>query len=81
MPSTGPGREIELDMSGHDWSRLEALDTELSGPGASPSAGQVASILLSLALDTVKPDAAEPGGGRPDPALAQRLAEQVASQT
>ncbi len=74
------GRHIELTISDDDWARLEALATELSGPGSSPSAGQVASILLSLALDSVKP-AAGAGDKRPDPALAEKLAEKVASQT
>lgn len=77
----GTNQRDEIPVSDHDWARLEALATELSGPGSSPSAGQVASILLSLALDTVKPDGAEPGSSRPDPAIAQRLAEKVASQT
>ena len=57
-----------------------ALASELSAPNASPSPGQVASILLSLALDTVKP-VGEANGERPDPALAKKLAEKVASQT
>jgi hypothetical protein len=77
----GTDQRVKIPVSDQDWARLEALASELSGPGSSPSAGQVASILLSLALDTVTPGAAGPGGDRPDPAMAQRLAEKVASPT
>lgn len=76
----GTDQRVKVPVSDRDWVRLEALATELSGPGASPSAGQVASILLSLALDSVKPTTG-PGSERPDPALAQKLADKVASQT
>lgn len=76
----GTDQRVKIPVSDHDWARLEALAAELSGPGSSPSAGQVASILLSLALDSVKP-AAEAGDKRPDAALSQKLAEKVASQT
>ncbi|HMC41005.1 MAG TPA: hypothetical protein VKI19_15170, partial [Acidimicrobiales bacterium] len=73
-------QRVKIPVSDQDWARLEALASELSAPNASPSPGQVASILLSLALDTVKP-VGEANGERPDPALAKKLAEKVASQT
>ena len=76
----GTDQRVKIPVSDGDWARLEALASELSGPGSAPSAGQVASILLSLALDSVKP-AGGAGDKRPnDPALAQKLAEKVVSQ-
>ena len=76
----GTGLRADIEVSDQDWARLTALASKLKGPNTAPSAGQVASALLSVALDTVEPTA-EPGGERPDPALAKKLAEKVASQT
>jgi hypothetical protein len=70
----------EVPVSGQDWVRLKALASELSGPNAKPSPSQIGSILLSLALDTVKP-VGESNGELPDPALTKKLAEKVAGQT
>src|SRR5689334_3810444 len=43
-------------LNDQDWSRLEELAAALSAEGAKPSAGQVASVLLSLALRSVAQD-------------------------
>src|SRR4051812_17666518 len=59
-PSSGdrPGLEgtnlrAQIPLTGHEWARLEELASALSATGFSPNAGQVASVLLSMALDSV----------------------------
>ncbi|MBY0455827.1 MAG: hypothetical protein K2V38_00665 [Gemmataceae bacterium] len=42
------------------WARLEELAAALAEPGFSPSAGQVASVLLGRALELLGPDAVAP---------------------
>ena len=46
----GTSFRAKIPVGEDDWQRLEALATSLSAAGFSPSAGQVASVLLSLAL-------------------------------
>jgi hypothetical protein len=51
----GAVRRTKIPLSAQQWQRLEELAVEFSGPDSAPSAGQVASVLLSLALDSVAP--------------------------
>jgi hypothetical protein len=55
----GTSLRAKIPLNEQDWKRLEALATSLSSEGCSPSAGQVASVLLSMALRSVaeEPDA------------------------
>lgn len=43
----------KIPLSDQDWTRLEKLASALSSTGFSPSAGQVGSVLLSMALESV----------------------------
>lgn len=47
----------KVPLSEKQWARLEELAAAIAGPGFSPSAGQVANVLLSWALDQLGPDA------------------------
>jgi hypothetical protein len=51
--------KIPLDQQ--EWKRLETLAASFSDEGFSPSPGQVASVLLSLALRTVSHELEHPG--------------------
>jgi hypothetical protein len=76
----GTDQRVKIPVSDQDWAELERLASTLGGPGFSPSPGQVASVLLTLALESVKATP-EPGGERITPSMAQQLAEKVSSQT
>src|ERR1700722_13847432 len=47
----------KVPVSETQWKRLEELATAMAAPGFSPSAGQVANVLLSWALDHLGPEA------------------------
>lgn len=47
----------KVPVSEAQWKRLEELAAAIAEPGFSPSAGQVANVLLAHALDTLGPDA------------------------
>jgi hypothetical protein len=49
----GTDQRPKIPLSDEDWAKLEELAATLGGPGSSPSAGQVASVLLSLAIESV----------------------------
>jgi hypothetical protein len=49
----GTTRRAKIPLSDEEWLRLEELAASLSSPGFAPSAGQVASVLLTLSLDAV----------------------------
>ena len=73
-------RLVEIQISDQDWTKLEKLAAALGSPGNSPSAGQVASVLLSLAIETVDQQT-EPSGKSTDGPMAERLAEKMSSKT
>lgn len=52
----GTNLRAKIPLNDQDWSRLEELATSLSAEGFAPSAGQVASILLSIALRSITRD-------------------------
>ena len=56
----GTNFRAKIPLGDRDWQRLEALATELSAEGFTPSPGQVGSILLSLALRSLNNDLATP---------------------
>lgn len=64
LQSTGgrPGlsdadKVAKIPVSAGQWQRLEELAAAIAGPGFSPSAGQVANVLLAFALESLGPDA------------------------
>ena len=69
--------KIPLDQT--EWERLETLAASFAGEGFSPSAGQVASVLLSLALRTVSYELEHPGA--PPSGYAALLAQELAART
>jgi hypothetical protein len=50
----GTSLRAKIPLSEGDWQRLENLAAMLSSEGFSPSAGQVGSVLLSIALHSLK---------------------------
>src|SRR5207244_6164384 len=52
----GTSFRAKIPVGEQDWHRLEAIATSLSAEGFAPSPGQVASVLLSLALRSVAAD-------------------------
>jgi hypothetical protein len=47
----------KVPVSAAQWKRLEEMAEAVARPGFSPSAGQVANVLLAWALDSLGPDA------------------------
>ena len=46
-------RRPKIPLSDADWAKLEQVASTFSSPGSAPSAGQVASILLSMSLNLI----------------------------
>jgi hypothetical protein len=49
----GTTRRAKIPLSDDDWHKLEELAAAIASPGFAPSAGQVASVLLSFSLHSV----------------------------
>ena len=49
----GTSRRTKIPLGDADWADLEKLAAVVSGPGFYPSAGQIASVLLSLSVRSV----------------------------
>src|SRR5436309_15623071 len=49
----GTTRRAKIPLSDEEWDKLEELAVAIAAPGFAPSAGQVASVLLSLSLHSV----------------------------
>ena len=49
----GTTRRAKIPLSDEEWDKLEELAAAIGAPGFAPSAGQVASVLLSLSLHSV----------------------------
>jgi len=49
----GTTRRPKIPLSDEEWEKLEELAAAIASPGFAPSAGQVASVLLSLSLHSV----------------------------
>jgi hypothetical protein len=69
----GTSLRAKIPLPEQDWARLEELAASLSTEGFAPSAGQVASVVLSLALRSL---ADEPPGQ-----VAARLARELTAET
>ncbi|MGH7171004.1 MAG: hypothetical protein ACRELG_12060 [Gemmataceae bacterium] len=49
----GTTRRAKIPLRDEEWEKLEELATAMASPGFAPSAGQVASVLLTLSLHSV----------------------------
>lgn len=49
----GTTRRAKIPLRDDEWEKLEELAATIAAPGFAPSAGQVASVLLSLSLQSV----------------------------
>lgn len=50
----GTSKRVKIPLGDQEWAELEQLAAELSTEGYTPSAGQVASTLLSLSMSGVR---------------------------
>jgi len=50
---SGTTRRAKIPLSDEEWAKLEEFAAAIATPGFAPSAGQVASVLLSLSLDSI----------------------------
>jgi hypothetical protein len=50
---SGTSRRVKIPLGDAEWAELEELAAVISAPGFCPSAGQIASVLLSLSVRTV----------------------------
>ena len=66
----GTTRRAKIPLSDEEWVRLEELAATIASPGFAPSAGQVASVLLTLSIHTV---AARVASAPPSSPLAREL--------
>jgi hypothetical protein len=71
---TGVTRRAKVPLNDGDWLLLEELAAAVASPGFAPSAGQVASVLLTLSLHSVASRAAAEGSSA---SLLRELAELV----
>ena len=67
----GTSQRLKIPLSDQDWTELEGLADQLSETGFAPSPGQIASVLLHAAIQSVK----EQSGGKQDE---QKLVEAIA---
>jgi hypothetical protein len=77
---SGVTRRAKIPLSDAEWAELEELATAIASPGCAPTAGQVASVLLTAALRTVAPQVGKPTQQSRSP-LADELAKRAAAKT
>ncbi len=70
---SGTTRRAKIPLSDQEWLQLEELAAAVSSPGFAPSAGQVASVLLTLSLRAVAARLAESPSGQSRSALVREL--------
>jgi hypothetical protein len=73
----GATRRAKIPLNDEEWLQLEELAAAVSSPGFAPSAGQVASVLLTLSLHSV---ASQTGPGQFSSTLLRELAARVAAE-
>jgi len=76
---SGATRRAKIPLSDQEWLRLEELAAAVASPGFAPSAGQVASVLLTLSLEAVSSRAASPGLGQASSPVVRELAAAAAT--
>ncbi|MFO7907635.1 MAG: hypothetical protein ACQESR_26545 [Planctomycetota bacterium] len=50
----GTSRRTKIPLSDRQWEELEDIATDVASPGFSPSPGQIASVLISLSLRSLR---------------------------
>jgi hypothetical protein len=75
----GVSRRAKIPLGDREWLELEELAAAISSPGFAPSAGQVASVLLSLSVRVVASQVSRSAGQSASP-LVQELAARTAAQ-
>jgi hypothetical protein len=75
----GVTRRAKVPLSDEEWLQLEELAAVVSSSGFAPSAGQVASVLLSLSLHAVAAQMAQSASEAARSPLARELAALAAS--
>jgi hypothetical protein len=78
---SGTTRRAKIPLSDQQWLQLEELAAAVSSPGFAPSAGQVASVLLTLSLEAVGSRVAQAGTGASGSPLVRQLAARTAAET
>ena len=66
----GTDQRVKVPISDQDWQALESLASSLASKGFTPSAGQVASVLLNMAIRSVQ-------SSSEGPALVDRITQQL----
>jgi hypothetical protein len=66
----GTNQRVKIPVKDQDWHALESLASSLASKGFTPSPGQVASVLLNMAIQAVNTSAE-------NPALISQIAEQL----
>lgn len=51
---SGTSRRTKIPLSDGQWNQLEEIASEVASPAFSPSAGQIASVLLTLSLRSLR---------------------------
>lgn len=77
----GTTRRAKVPLSDEEWSQLEELAATLAAPGFAPSAGQVASVLLTLSLHAVASRLSPSLSGASHSPLARELALLAAAES
>ncbi|MDQ2733298.1 MAG: hypothetical protein M3Y56_16740 [Armatimonadota bacterium] len=77
---TGTDRRAKIPLGDKEWLTLEELAAAISSPSFAPSAGQVASVLLSLCVQRVAPQISRSANHSLSP-LAQELADHTAAKS
>jgi hypothetical protein len=70
----GVTRRAKVPLNEQEWLQLEELAVALSSPGFAPSAGQVASVLLTLSLRSLMTQVSHPSSGTTGSPLLRELA-------
>ena len=76
---SGTSRRAKVPLGDSDWADLEELAAVVAGPGFYPSAGQIASVLLSLSVRSVMSQVARSPKPESSP-LARDLAARSAAE-
>jgi hypothetical protein len=56
---SGTSGRKKVPLNDRQWEQLEEIASEVASPGFSPSAGQIASVLLALSLRSLRTDESE----------------------
>jgi hypothetical protein len=77
---SGVSRRAKIPLSDQEWLGLEELAAAISSPGFAPTAGQVASVLLTLSLHSVAARTVGSASGQLSSATLRELAAIAATE-